>query len=73
MPRPRSYIVRIYTRRSIHRVDGVVEIVANGVLVSFESADELWSIVGRAWTPPRTKPWPANRRESSNPTEKVRR
>ena len=73
MPRPRSYIVRIYTRQSIERVDGIVEIVASGVLVPFGSADELWSIVVRARGPAGARSRPGLRRSASNQTGKLRR
>lgn len=69
MPRPRSYIVRIYARQSIVRVEGIVEIVASGVLVPFGTADELWAIVGRGRTTPRS----VSIRGASHPTGKVRR
>jgi hypothetical protein len=43
----RSYIVRIYRRVSPRRVIGLVEVVRTGERVSFEHADQLWSIVSR--------------------------
>ena len=46
MPKPRSYIVRVY-RQGARSLAGVVEDARTGKQVSFSSMQDLWSLLRR--------------------------
>jgi hypothetical protein len=47
MERPEYFVVRVYRRMPDDptRIEGVVEVVANGTQVPFSNAQELWAFL----------------------------
>lgn len=46
MPEARSYIVRVYGRKTNGQLQGTVEIVSTGKRMTLKSAEHLWSLIG---------------------------